>query len=105
MKNIVKDIGIGSISIFLFILSIGFSISFKGAPAVGDLVLQSIGLKAWSHENGGLHYTILYSLGMLYLSWLIGNSFPNHLWASIGRKLSIALSLCITALILVSTSI
>ncbi|WP_097027507.1 hypothetical protein [Clostridium peptidivorans] len=105
MKSTVKDVGIGSISIFLFILSIGFSLSFKGAPAVGDLVLQSIGLRAWSNEYGGLHYTILYSLGMLYLSWLIGNSFPNHLWASMGRKLSIAVSLCITALILVTTSI
>lgn len=105
MKNVAKDVGIGSISIFLFILSIGFSLSFKGSPAVGDIVLQSIGLKAWSHENGGLHYTILYSLGMLYISWLIGNSYPNHLWASIGRKLSIALSLGITALILVCTSV
>ena len=59
MKKI--KIGIGSLSLLLFIIGCLFSFTFNDI-SIGDNILTYIGLKAWSNGNSGTHYTIFYSL-------------------------------------------
>ena len=56
-----NKIGIGSLSLLLFIVGCLFSFTFNDI-CIGDNILTYIGLKAWSNGNSGNHYTIFYSL-------------------------------------------
>ena len=56
-----NKIGIGSLSLLLFIVGCLFSFTFNDI-CIGDNILTYVGLKAWSNGNSGNHYTIFYSL-------------------------------------------
>lgn len=56
MKN--KDKGL--ISFFVLIISTYMMITTKHLNALGDYVLEAIGLRAWSNHNSGWHLTIIY---------------------------------------------
>ena len=56
-----KKIGLGSLSILLWVFGILFSFTFGNQGALGDRLLEAIGLSAWSNGDTGIHYTILYS--------------------------------------------
>lgn len=104
MKNR-KSIGIGSLSFIIFIIAIIFSFNTKNRSAIGDQIFMSLGLKAWSNGTNGFHYTILGTIILLMVAWLIGNRYKNHLGAVLARKLSMWLGLILVMMMLGSVSI
>lgn len=48
------------LSIFIFALSLFMLIETQYLPPLGDLILESIGLKAWSNGDVGFHLAIIY---------------------------------------------
>jgi hypothetical protein len=75
-----KKIGMGSVSFLLFILAIVWSFNIKEF-CLGDIILNTIGLPAWSGGNYGTHYTVFYSLIFLIPSIIIGYKYPSDLFA------------------------
>lgn len=88
-----KKIGIGSISLLLFILGLLFSISFGEYGAFGDHILKGIGLSPWSNGDTGLHYTIFYSLIFYVAAFTVGYKCENSWGAKTGRILSLIMIL------------
>ena len=78
-----KKIGLGSISLLLFIFGILFSIIF------GDSIVKFIGLNPWSNGDTSLHYTIFYSLIFYVLALILGYKLKNDFGAKLGRTLSL----------------
>lgn len=57
----------------LMIGLMGFSLFFcirHNGKCFGDEVLTTIGLKAWSKDGHGTHYTVFYSLGIMLIAFL-----------------------------------
>lgn len=90
-----KKIGIGSISLLLFIIGYLFSFTFNGI-CIGDNILTYIGLKAWSSGNSGTHYTVLYSLVFFIPSLIIGYKFKDNFGSKVGKILSTIMVTMIT---------
>ncbi|RLL39987.1 hypothetical protein D8M04_19580 [Oceanobacillus piezotolerans] len=86
MKQDYKKIGLGSISVLLFIFGILFSV-------FGDSVLRFLGLNPWSNGDTGLHYTIYYSLIFYIPALILGYKFKNHLGAKLGKTLSLIMTI------------
>jgi len=101
LKLISKRIGWGTLSLVLFILAILFSFSFPDKPAVGDIILNNLGLKAWSNGVSGVHYTVIITIVFLCLSYYVGNKFSDNIFAKIGKKLSIIFTILATILLIV----
>lgn len=55
-----KDIDFGSLSFTLCLIGILFTFPFGDKPCIGDNILYTIGLSAWSNGDSGIHYTILF---------------------------------------------
>jgi len=87
----VKKVGVGSIAIILFAIAAfwSFSIRSLGNFCLGDTVLNTLGLKAWSNGNPRTHYTIFYAALFLIPAIFIASKYPNHLLAKTGKILSI----------------
>jgi hypothetical protein len=83
-----KNMGVGSLSLPLVIFAIIFGVSFKNNVAIGDRLLRFIGLKAWSNEYSGTHYTAFYSLVLIGVGWLIGSKFKTHWGAKVGKTVA-----------------
>ncbi|MFI3214537.1 MAG: hypothetical protein R3Y24_14555 [Eubacteriales bacterium] len=72
-----KKIVLRVMAILLMIFSVIFSLRFdsffsstwENGYCIGDNILSSVGLKAWSSGTSGTHYTVIYSLVMLLLSF------------------------------------
>jgi hypothetical protein len=88
-----KKLGIGSISLILFALGVIWSANIKRQFCLGDIILNAIGLPAWSNGNSGNHYTIIYALIFLIPSILVGYKFPDDLFAKTGKVSSMILAL------------
>ena len=88
MKQDSKKIGLGSISLLLFIFGIIFSFSFGNREAFGDSILRLFGVNPWSNGDTGLHYTIFYSLIFYIAALILGYKFKNDLGAKLGKTLS-----------------
>lgn len=84
-----KRIGLGSISLLLFVCGILFSFSFDNGAAYGDSILRFLGLNPWSNGNKGLHYTMFYALVFYIPALILGYNFKNDLGAKIGKILSL----------------
>lgn len=93
-----NKIGIGSLSLLLFIVGCLFSFTFNDI-CIGDNILTYVGLKAWSNGNSGNHYTIFYSLLFFVPSLIIGYKFKDDFGSKIGKILS---TIIITMIIIVS---
>lgn len=91
MKKEYKKIGLGSISLLLFICGVVLSISFGNREAYGDNILRFLGLNPWSNDSTGLHYTIFYSLIFYIPAFILGYKFNNDLGAKLGKILSLTL--------------
>ena len=92
--------GLGSISLLLFILGLLFSFSFGTQEAIGDHILRFIGLSPWSNGSSGLHYTIFYSLIFYVPGLIIGYRFKSNWGAKLGGTLSfLAIILILFALL------
>ena len=86
-----KKFGIGSLSLFLSLLAILWSVNFPfhyDTFCIGDYILTQIGLPAWSNGNIGTHYTVFWGL-MLYLpAFILGWKYEHHLFARAGKWIS-----------------
>ncbi|KAB2336340.1 hypothetical protein F7731_12720 [Cytobacillus depressus] len=87
--NLRKRLGLGSISLLLFVIGLLFSFSFGKHGALGDTILRFVGLNPWSNGETGLHYTMFYSLIFYIPAWIIGNKFKSDLGAKTGKILSV----------------
>ncbi|EGW38527.1 hypothetical protein [Desulfosporosinus sp. OT] len=92
IQNTKPKIGIGTISLILIIIGGLFSFSFDFV-ALGDLILNSLGLKAWSNLNSGIHYTIFYSLIFYIPALIISFKFKDDFGSRLGRKIAIIMML------------
>lgn len=77
--KMVKKVVIRCVSVFLMVFAVIFSFTFRSLGlmtwengfCLGDEILTGLGLKAWSNGVHGTHYTVLYSLGMLLIAFLV----------------------------------
>jgi hypothetical protein len=83
-----KKIGLGSISLLLFLFGILFSVSFGNRAAYGDSILKLLGLNPWSKGDTGLHLTLFYSLVFYIPASFLGYKFRNDWGAVVGGFLS-----------------
>lgn len=89
MIKLNKKRGIGALSLLLFIIGVLLSFSFSNQPAYGDRILESVGLKAWSNVDTGIHYTIFYSLIFFISSLFLAFKHKKNIGAQIGGSLSL----------------
>ena len=82
MNKDYKKIGLGSISLLLFIFGLLF-------PIFGDSIVRFISLNPWSNGDEGLHYTVFYSLIFYIPALIMGYKFKNDFGAKLGRTLSL----------------
>jgi len=81
LDQISKKIGLGSLSLLLSILGILFVFSFGQRYCFGDILLNFLGLKAWSNGSHGFHITIFYTLIFFIPSFALGHKFNTDLGA------------------------
>ena len=85
-----KKIGIGSLSIVLFIFGLLFSAKFPNGICYGDNLLNFFGFKSWTVGNTeGIHLTYIYSNIFYLISVVIGQKYKHNLFAKTGKILSI----------------
>lgn len=99
-----KKIGIGSLSLLLFVVGCLFSFTFYNLT-IGDNILTYIGLKAWSNGNSGTHYTIFYSLLFFIPSLILGYKFKEDFGSKVGKILSTIMITIIVVNSLLFTSV
>lgn len=99
-----KKIGIGSLSLLLFVVGCLFSFTFYNLT-IGDNILTYIGLKAWSNGNSGTHYTIFYSLLFFVPSLILGYKFKEDFGSKVGKILSTIMITIIVVNSLLFTSV
>jgi hypothetical protein len=100
-----KKFSWGSLSIILFIFSILFTVELGRTFCLGDILLESAGLKGWLKlGNSTLNIKIFISEFILISGYIFGRVFKNDLFAKTGRMLCLILAL-ITGLSLVFFSI
>lgn len=80
-------LGLGSISLLLFLFGLLFSVSFGYRAAYGDSILKLIGLNPWSNGETGLHLTLFYSLVFFLPASFIGYKFRND-WGAVAGGFS-----------------
>jgi len=105
IRMVKRKIGIGSISILLFVIGFLFIATFKNGICVGDNILSCIGLKPWSNGNQGTHYTIFYSLLFFVPSLIIGYRFKENFGSKIGKILSAIMVIIIVLSLFLSAKI
>ncbi|YCI75968.1 hypothetical protein M1D47_20540 [Bacillus sp. R1-10] len=92
-----KDIGLGSLSFVLCLLGILFTFEFGDKPCMGDHILHTIRLCAWSNGDSGIHYTMFYSAIFFIPSFIIGHIYPDNRGAKAGKIISGILSVLIVS--------
>lgn len=96
-----RKFGFGTISLLLIFSAVVFSFNFFGAPSLGDLILLKFHIKPWSKMDHGFHYTILFSLGISYLSLILSSKHRNQFGAKLSRRISKFYSILLTSIIMV----
>lgn len=98
MNIVKKKIGIGTITLLLCFCGLLFCFTFKNGMCIGDTIINSIGLNAWSNNGTGTHYVIFYSLIFFIISIVLGLRFKDDFGANIGKRVSIFLCLIFIAI-------
>ncbi|WP_054974499.1 hypothetical protein [Paenibacillus sp. A3] len=97
-----KKIGFGSLSLIFLIsgILISFNFGFNNKNMIGDKIFDFFGLKAWSCDSEGFHYTVILMMILLSISFYLGRKYPNDMGAALSKNISIIL-LIITTLLLI----
>ncbi|MFB0842974.1 hypothetical protein [Paenibacillus oleatilyticus] len=97
-----KKIGFGSLSLIFLIggILISFNFGFSNKNIIGDEIFNFFGLKAWSCDSEGFHYTVILMMILLSISVYLGRKYPNDMGATLSKSISIIL-LIITTLLLI----
>lgn len=77
----------GSLFLALLLFSLVFAVSIQGRNALGDILLTRIGLKPWSEDNGGFHYTFLYALVMFTVGIFGSTYYLKSLFPKLIKRL------------------
>jgi putative effector of murein hydrolase LrgA (UPF0299 family) len=83
-----RKVGIGTISLPLALLGLVWSLEIQGF-CLGDIVLNFIGLRAWTNVDTGLHLTVFYSLLFFVPALILSYKHKENIGSKIGRILSI----------------
>ncbi|MDY0407076.1 hypothetical protein P5G51_018615 [Virgibacillus sp. 179-BFC.A HS] len=83
-----KKIGTGSVSFILIVLGLLWAFSFANF-SIGDEILKSIGLPAWSNGSTGIHYSVFYALLFFIPAFVISIRRPNHFLSKTSRNISV----------------
>ena len=85
-----RKFGAGSFSLLFVLLAILWScnLSLFDGKCLGDYVLNSFGVPAWSNGDTGIHYSVYYSLLLLIPAFILGKKKPLDLFAVTGKWLS-----------------
>lgn len=86
----IKKLGIGTLSPLLVLLAVLWScnIPYLTDKCFGDMILNTFRLPAWSNGSSGIHYTVYYSLLLLFPAFVLGVKRKADLFASVGKWLS-----------------
>ncbi|MGZ9816691.1 hypothetical protein ACXM0N_12275 [Peribacillus simplex] len=95
-----KHIGVGSLSFALCLIGILFNFRFGDKFCIGDIILNNIGLSAWSNGDSGIHYTVFYSIIFFIPSFIIGNIHHDNKGAKAGKIISGFLSVLIVQVLI-----
>jgi len=83
-----RNIGIGTISLPLALIGLVWSFEIHGF-CLGDIVLNSVGLRAWTNVDTGLHLTVFYSLIFFIPALLVSYRYKENFGSKTGRIVSI----------------
>ena len=89
-----RKLGLGSLTLPLLLMGVIWAVTFNSI-CIGDIVLNSVGLKAWSNGESGVHYTIFYSLIFFVPSFWFGKKFNEDFGAKAGRIATVAIGVVI----------
>ncbi|MEN6351337.1 MAG: hypothetical protein ABFD08_18345 [Syntrophomonas sp.] len=83
---------LGILSLALLIFAFMFSVTTQSGYCLGDNVLRSLGIKAWSlesaeHSTNGFHYTFLFSLAFAIMGYAGSKHFLKELYPRLVDKL------------------
>lgn len=86
----IKKFGIGTLSPLLVLLAVLWScnIPYLGDKCFGDLILNTLRFPSWSNGRSRIHYTVYYSLLLLFPAFALGVKYKADLYAAIGKWLS-----------------
>lgn len=93
MKKISEKIGLGTLSLLLSVIGVMFIFSFKNNLSIGDRILTFIGLKTWSANGKGTHYTAFYSLIFFIPSVVLAFMHKKDIGAKVGGFIALILIL------------
>lgn len=93
-------IGWGSSSIILSIIGLIWGITIKGS-CVGDFILNSIGLNAWTSGPLRTHIGIFYSLIFFIPAYILASKNRGDWGSNIGRKVSVFMSVVVGIVMIV----
>ncbi|WP_425449417.1 hypothetical protein [Dethiothermospora halolimnae] len=79
----------GSISIFFLATSFFMMFTTEHTRALGDYILEFIGLRSWTGEYIGTHLTIFYFLPLTVLGLFLVNKYAIRGWGIKGRNVLI----------------
>lgn len=100
-----RKISFGSISGILIIIGILWNTSIRH-DCLGDVILSNCGIKAWSNDGNGIHYTIFYSLIFFIAALVLAFQFPMDLLSKFTKIVSIVfIVLILIASLFMSNSI
>jgi len=99
-----RKIGIGTISLPLALLGLVWSLEIRGF-CLGDIVLNSIGLRVWTNVDTGTHLIVFYSLIFFIPALITGYMYKESFGSKAGRVVSIIFMGLLLILSLFSTSV
>ena len=82
-----RKIGIGTISLPLALFGLVWSLEIRGF-CLGDIVLNFIGLRAWTNVDSGIHLTVFYSLLFFIPALIVGYKYKESFGSKVGRVMS-----------------
>ena len=89
-----RKFGLGSLTLPLLLIGVIWAVTFNSI-CIGDIVLNSLGVKAWSNGETGVHYTIFYSLIFFIPSFWFGRKYRYDFGAKAGRIATVAIGVVI----------
>lgn len=99
-----KKFSWGSLSLILFVFSILFTVELGRTFCLGDILLESVGLKGWiSLGNGTLNIKAFISEFLLIAGFVTGRVFKNDRFARVGGTLCLILSVVLGISLLLFT--
>ncbi len=96
-----KKIGVGTLSIVVFIFAISFFITIEGYGIIGAYVLSKFGFTVSLGKILGLNYSTICPLMLFLLSFFLGKKYKKDIGAELGTSLSAFMGIFLGLLLIV----